>query len=68
MAKKPKVVATPGATYEHFKGERYKVIAIATHSETGEPLVVYTDERGMAWARPRWKFEDGRYKPVATEA
>lgn len=27
--------------YEHYKGLRYKVIAIARHSETLEKLVVY---------------------------
>lgn len=27
--------------YIHFKGEHYKVLMIATHSETGEPYVVY---------------------------
>ncbi|WMI80884.1 DUF1653 domain-containing protein [Anaerotignum sp. MB30-C6] len=27
--------------YKHFKGKGYKVIAIATHSETNEKYVVY---------------------------
>ena len=27
--------------YRHFKGNDYKTIAIATHSETGEEFVVY---------------------------
>lgn len=30
-----------GATYEHYKGGRYVVIAIAEHHETREKLVVY---------------------------
>ena len=27
--------------YRHFKGMEYEVLGVATHSETGEPLVVY---------------------------
>ena len=27
--------------YRHFKGNFYEVIGVATHSETGEPFVVY---------------------------
>ena len=27
--------------YRHFKGSLYHVIAIATHTETEEPMVVY---------------------------
>ncbi len=30
-----------GKLYRHFKGNNYKVIAIATHSETREKYVVY---------------------------
>ena len=31
----------PGQRYRHFKGKFYEVMAIATHSETGEKQVVY---------------------------
>ena len=43
-----------GATYEHYKGNRYKFIAIARHSETLEELVVYQALYGDhgVWVRP----------------
>lgn len=40
--------------YRHYKGKEYRVIAMATHSETLEPMVVYQalyGERGI-WVRP----------------
>ena len=43
----------PGV-YRHFKGNRYEVIAVATHSETLEPMVVYRAlyGEGGVWVRP----------------
>ena len=40
--------------YRHFKGNEYRLIAVARHSETLEPMVVYQalyGERGL-WVRP----------------
>ena len=40
--------------YRHFKGNYYRLIGIARHSETLEPMVVYQalyGERGL-WVRP----------------
>lgn len=40
--------------YRHFKGYEYAVIAVATHSETLEPMVVYRAlyGDGGVWVRP----------------
>ena len=40
--------------YKHYKGNRYKVIAIAKHSETLEDMVVYEPLDGSTgyWVRP----------------
>ena len=48
------VAAIPLGRYRHFKGNEYEVIAIARHSETLEPMVVYRalyGEFGL-WVRP----------------
>lgn len=49
-----------GGKYRHFKGNEYEVIAIARHSETLEPLVVYRAlyGEGDIWVRPLTMFGD----------
>ena len=40
--------------YRHFKGKEYRLIGIAKHSETLEPMVVYQPlyGEGGLWVRP----------------
>ncbi len=60
----------PGGVYRHYKGNRYRVLGEAKHSETLETMVVYQalyDERGL-WVRPLEMFlekvcVDGREQP-----
>ena len=44
----------PGQVYRHFKGNIYRIITLATHSETGETLVIYKrdDAEEKSYARP----------------
>lgn len=44
----------PPGRYRHFKGNEYEVLAIARHSETTEPMVVYRAlyGEGGVWVRP----------------
>ena len=46
--------------YRHFKGNEYQVLGTATHSETGEPLVVYRAlyGEGGLWVRPATMWDE----------
>jgi len=50
-----------GGVYKHFKGNKYKLIAAAKHSETLEEYVVYEalyeNLEGKIWIRPKEMFE-----------
>ena len=63
----------PGQVYRHFKGNIYRIITLASHSETGEMLVIYKrdDTEEKSYARPldmfmsevdRKKYPDVREK------
>jgi len=42
--------------YQHFKGNVYEVIGTGKHSETLEELVIYRNEKGEFWVRPKAMF------------
>ncbi len=47
-----------GRVYRHFKGDYYIIEGIATHSETGEDMVVYRTlyDDGKMYVRPLEMF------------
>lgn len=53
-----------GATYQHYKGNLYKVISIVRHSETLEELVLYKplyvskEFPNQMWVRPLKMFTE----------
>ncbi len=50
----------PTGEYLHYKGNRYEVIGVATHSETEEAHVVYRPlyGEGGLWIRPLEMFTE----------
>ncbi|NOU51662.1 DUF1653 domain-containing protein [Pseudoalteromonas sp. JBTF-M23] len=46
--------------YQHYKGPKYRVFHVATHSETGEKMVVYQTLYGDFdfWVRPLDMFSE----------
>ena len=53
-----RTVPVPGEFYRHFKNRMYRIVAIAYHSETEEPMVVYQAQYGeeKVWVRPLAMF------------
>lgn len=51
---------SPGKYYRHFRGKIYKVIGVALHTETEEPMVVYQAQYGdtKLFVRPLAMFTE----------
>lgn len=46
-------------TYRHYKGDYYKTLLLAKHTETEEDMVVYESLKDhKIWTRPRKMFEE----------
>ena len=44
--------------YRHFKGDIYQVICVGAHTETGEKMVAYRDNKNNFWIRPLEMFQE----------
>lgn len=52
------LVIQEGMLFQHYKGNLYRVISLATHTETNEKMVIYKqiNDRSHIWCRPLDNF------------
>lgn len=50
---------TIGKIYKHYKGNKYRIINFAKHSETLEEMIIYESvDSENVWARPKNMWND----------
>lgn len=48
-----------GKIYKHYKGNLYRILCFAKHSETMEDMVVYSSvKEGLIWVRSKAMWND----------
>jgi len=49
----------PGVIYQHYKGGLYEAMYVATHTTTGEKMVIYKSHtEGTIYARPLKEWDE----------
>ena len=55
------------ATHRHRKGGLYRVLSEGVWEPDRSTVVIYDDQDGTIWVRPKSQFEDGRFEKVLAD-